>query len=209
MQNIAIDSNLLLILSCIIFVIVIFTIVLVIVKNKKEDIEDEIEDVQEDLEEIKKIEIENTCDIKSDIEVVLEHMQENLETKPAEVVETFERDQEDKAIISYKELVRVLKEGETSTNLPKMNHVDFNDLDEEPNNLKDLVNKVKIPMSKDSFKKFKSSEFISPVFGKDKKLEQEVEIEEVIEPENEVLDKYNLNDYIEEFNVEKSNFNSL
>lgn len=216
MTNLSIDNNLLLIISCIIFLTVVVAIILIVVKNKKDEMSFIEEDTdEEDLKEIEEIEKENLGETKTNLEEVLEHMQANLDAKPEEVVQTFEREQEDKAIISYKELVRVLKEGETLTNLPKMNKVEFDDEEEVGNDLHKMVDKVKVPMSKDSMKKFKSSDFISPVYGKDKK-----EIKENIKREDfdstqsfenviKQIDDYKLDDYIEEFNTEKSEFISL
>lgn len=104
---------------------------------------------------------------KTKIEDVLTKMENELENGPTEKKHTFEEEQEEKAIISYRELLKVagkLKE-------------EINDNDDELEKrdrpvLKDIslpkkeVKTVSTSTQKESEKKFHTSEFISPIYGK-------------------------------------------
>ncbi len=80
---------------------------------------------------------------KSDIEKVLESLEKTEESRP---MTTFEEEQEANAIISYQELVAAVKAKKEA--MAVESNVNMEVKAEEP-------------------KKFKSSEFISPIFGKD------------------------------------------
>ena len=90
---------------------------------------------------------------KTDIEQVIEALEENTEKRP---MTTFEEEQEANAIISYQELVQAVNEKKArleKTDLPKKLEPEVpvelqENIEEEP-------------------PKFKNSEFISPIFGKD------------------------------------------
>lgn len=133
------------------FTIVLLIIILIVTKPKKvKPIEITIDDVKDE---------------KSDIEKVLESLEENKNSRP---MTTFEEEQEANAIISYQELVeavRLKKElmGEKIVEKPieKINENVNLEIVEE-------VKEDKIDIEpKEEVKKFKSSEFISPIFGKD------------------------------------------
>jgi len=96
---------------------------------------------------------------KTDIEKVLESLEENKNSRP---MTTFEEEQEANAIISYQELVEAVKAkkemmGSTvsSTSVPSNAVVEAIEAVEE------------VEPAKEETKKFKNSEFISPIFGKD------------------------------------------
>ena len=83
---------------------------------------------------------------KSDIEKVLESLESTTESRP---MTTFEEEQEANAIISYQELVEAVKAKKEAIDNKNANvNMEIKEAQEEP-------------------KKFKSSEFISPIFGKD------------------------------------------
>ena len=94
------------------------------------------------------ITIDDVKDEKSDIEKVLESLESKEDSRP---MTTFEEEQEANAIISYQELVEAVKQKKEAMAVSKVNdnvNIEVNQVKEEP-------------------KKFKSSEFISPIFGKD------------------------------------------
>lgn len=135
--------------------ILLIIILLIILKPKKiKPIETTIDDVKEE---------------KTDIEKVIEALEEN---KQERVMTTFEEEQEANAIISYQELVKAVQEKKLQGVEPIKKA--------EPQVLQELINieEIEQPEIKDNLEikideepqketKFKNSEFISPVFGKD------------------------------------------
>lgn len=118
---------------------------------------------------------------KSELELVLEKMQHDLEEqKDKDAVAIFEQEQEEKSIISYKELLQRKNElttpevlhDERFENEPTMIEDNDNSLTDDYINLVDNVNDI---ISVDSIKeandikqtkKFVTTDFISPVFGR-------------------------------------------
>ena len=119
----------------------------------------EIEEAEEEVKEktIEKVVEEKTEEKPLDIEAMLEQMQKDLNTKAEDVVATFEQEQEENSIISYQELVRSLK-GEKIIKEPVVEKEEV----KEPVQLSlDAV------IEEDTAeKKFKNTDFISPVYGK-------------------------------------------
>ena len=100
-----------------------------------------------------------------------------IEEKPAKKELSFEEEQEENAIISYQELLAAAngqKKEKVEDNNPELadliNQISMESKEiealEEPEIIGDVVN-----TKEDEQKKFKNSEFISPVFGKDKPKE--------------------------------------
>lgn len=122
-------------------IIIALIIILIITRPKKvKPINITIDDVKEE---------------KTDIEKVIESLEENKNSRP---MTTFEEEQEANAIISYQELVEAVRKkrelmGETEEIKPNVNL-----------EVKEEVEEIIKPKET---KKFKSSEFISPIFGKD------------------------------------------
>lgn len=88
----------------------------------------------------------------TNIAVLLEEMQKDLD-KTGEQVERYEADQEENAIISYKELMKLKAEREKSLVL-------------EEKKVEEIKEVIKTDLEpKEEVKKFKRSEFISPIFG--------------------------------------------
>lgn len=126
----------------IIFIIVLIIILLVTKPKKVKPIEMTIDDVEKE---------------KTDIERVLESLEENKNSRP---MTTFEEEQEANAIISYQELVAAVKAKKEI----------MSSVDNTPSNvvveaMETVEEEVEQP--KEEVKKFKNSEFISPIFGKD------------------------------------------
>ena len=100
-----------------------------------------------------------------------------IEEKPAKKELSFEEEQEENAIISYQELLAAAngqKKEKVEDNNPELadliNQISMESKEiealEEPEIIEDVVN-----TKEDEQKKFKNSEFISPVFSKDKPKE--------------------------------------
>lgn len=142
----------------------------------------------EDLD--KTVVIEPIKEDKADISSMLNAMQKDLKAKEDEdSVANFEAEQEEKSIISYQELVNSLKNKDQVSKIQKVESVpviDIENTDDVP--VIDIEDKIDAPVieiddevepikkmieNKDSFdsnnvvkKKFKTTEFISPVYGK-------------------------------------------
>lgn len=151
-----------LITVCLITVVCVITMICIIVvsnktpKKKKETVEIELEEAPriEKVEEKK----ENTIPPKADIQSVLEKMENELESGPKEVSYTFEEEQEEKAIISYRELLKVAGK-----------------LKEEIKENEDAMEKreKEVVETKKEEKRFRGTEFISPVYGKQESVIKE------------------------------------
>ena len=199
--NINISNEVLLIFSCLILLIILSVVIFNIVKSRrKEDkeIDNIISSMVQERKEPKE-EVEQVDDKPKELEDVLEKMQKDLEAKPVDVVASFEKEQEEKAIISYSELVKTLKKGQP----------------EEEKTIDILVDEIKEAASSNEStydKKFKNTDFISPVYGKmDEHLDypkvssfkKEEDINEYLENFDKQINDYKLDDYLEEFNENK------
>lgn len=142
----------------------------------------------EDLD--KTVVIEPIKDDRADISSMLNAMQKDLKAKEEEdSVANFEAEQEEKSIISYQELINSLKNKDQVSKIQKVESVpviDIENTDDVP--VIDIEDKIDAPVieiddevepikkmieNKDPFdgnnvvkKKFKTTEFISPVYGK-------------------------------------------
>lgn len=150
------------------YVLVIFFVIFLLVKNKRKRIERvKIEDApKKDTESV-------------DLEAVLDKMQEDVNKTKVDEVKSFEEEQEEKAIISYQELLKAVKkdvDDVTKVEIPS---------EEKPVVVEDEEAKVQImpeevveksvstPVvetmeEKETRKpsKFQNSEFISPIYGR-------------------------------------------
>lgn len=226
MTDIVINSNILIFISVVIFIIVVAAIIYIINRDRKQD-KDEIEDLlnsiskeEPKIKKQQKIE-KNEAEELSEIELVLNKMQKNLEAKPEEVVATFEKEQEEKAIISYQELVKTLKKG-NDENVVKIEDHDLENSElsiEDTLNLEEMVQEIKNPKKETkqiikNNEKFKNTEFISPVYGK---MNEHLEYPKIknfknaddLEKFDEIYDSYNIEDYLEEFSDNNMKVDSL
>lgn len=196
--NLNINNELILILACSILLIIVLLFVFHMISSRKKE-EKEIDNIISNMVQERKEgkeQVEEVDDKTKELEDVLEKMQKDLEAKPIDVVANFEREQEEKAIISYTELVKTLKKGPS----------------EEEKTLDILVDEIKEAASNNESKedkKFKNTDFISPVYGKmEEHLEypkvnsfkQDDEIGEYLEDFDKKISDYKLDDYLEEFN---------
>lgn len=118
------------------------------VTNEQVQVEQPVSEVQTQ----EQIELEDQK-TSTNIASLLEEMQKDLD-KTEEQVERYEADQEENAIISYKELMRVKAEREKSLVLE----------DKPVEEIKEVIKNTSEPKTEE-VKKFKRSEFISPIFG--------------------------------------------
>ena len=150
------------------YVLVIFFVIFLLVKNKRKRIE------RVKIEDASKKDIESV-----DLEAVLDKMQEDVNKTKVDEVKSFEEEQEEKAIISYQELLKAVKrdvDDVTKVEIPS---------EEKPVVVEDEEAKVQImpeevveksvstPVvetmeEKETRKpsKFQNSEFISPIYGR-------------------------------------------
>jgi len=184
-----------------------------------------IEEVEEDKEEMEVVEsevvkedkVEAKVDEPLDIEAMLEKMQQDLNAKPQDVVATFEKEQEENSIISYQELVSSLK-GEKIVPVKE----EVTPIKEEKVETKPEVQSEQLSMdniiSERQEKRFKNTEFISPVYGKmeehleyptvpyfnknDKEIETELETYES-DTEGSLVNK-NIDDFLGEFEFDNN-----
>ena len=194
MINISISSNLLIIISSVILIAIIGLIVYIIYKDKmidQEEIDDLIEDIvkakpreKSEKETIKVTQIDSREVPKLNLEAMLNDMQNNLEKKQKKSIEDYEREQDDNAIISIKDLqnsnittIDEYEKEQEDTAIININELKkFNSIDALTEKEEELVKPVKKAIAKietnDKKCKFKSTDFISPIFGKmDNKIE--------------------------------------
>ena len=127
--------------------ILLIIFLLIILKPKKvKPIEKTIDDVKEE---------------KSEIEKVIEALEENKEER---VMTTFEEEQEANAIISYQELVKAVQEKKMQN---QENIKPVEPIKENVEIPQELLNIETEEPQNEKENKFKNSEFISPIFGKD------------------------------------------
>ena len=197
---------------CIIIGLLILTTILIITasnrRNRKKIKEDFIkaEKIEEELE---KIEENNE---PNELENILKKMQEDMEVKPEDVVKKFEKEQEEKAIISYQELVDNVKSGKIEVIDDEESEVNFvenlvtdevvepvmtidNNTDSQvtPEMVKEAIENISKDSIKEEPKRFKQSEFISPIYGV---MDNKVEYPKVKKSET-TLDIMNTRDYNE------------
>lgn len=147
-----------------IIVLIILCVVIIICgkkRNRKEimEVEQLLNEPQEELLEEKTPEIES-------IENVIKELDQN---QPRQFTTTFEQEQEEKAIISYQELLNTVKQNDESFELEdSIDEINqpIENMEQIENNQALENNEILIDDKPIQEKKFKNSEFISPVFGK-------------------------------------------
>ena len=195
-------SNIYLYICIIIVLFIIATILSIVISNQKNR-----KKIKDDFIEAEKIESELENTVPNELENILKKMQEDINVKPEDVVKKFEEEQEEKAIISYKELVDNVKAGkievvddeESNINyVENLNVEDSNTTVEEksqvtPEMVKEAIETISTSSIKEEPKKFKNSEFISPIYGI---MEEKLDYPKVKKTEQ-VLDIMNTKDYNE------------
>lgn len=237
MINVNINNMILISIIVLLSLICLGIVIYIFYKDRKKD-EEEIAELTRDIdkreEQIKKKAVEEVefVEKKSEIEEMLERMQRDLEAKTEDVVEQFEQEQEEKSIISYQELVKSLKGNKEDTKVETLDKKDktesidqINPVEEiEDNKLQDRINKItkelenqqeELVETSTKEKKFKNTEFISPVYGK---MEEHLEYPTVqsFEKKEQVkfdfdnkeaeleLETRNIDDYLDEFDFKNN-----
>lgn len=151
--------------------IVLFTLIYMDRKNLKlfqaeeKNLLDELTQFEDSKEEIKITQINEEEKPKTNLEEVLEKMQADLDKKE-DVVAIFEQEQEEKAIISYQELLQSKNKNVEGSNkellsvIEQISKPDINIYEEIEEPIEAISPIVEEP------KKFKTTDFISPVYGK-------------------------------------------
>ncbi len=154
-----------------IITLLVIIIILTIISIKKDrDMEYKMR-----MEKNKPVNEEEQAKAKLELEKVIDEMQKNVEKEniPTDEIKTYEEDQEKRAIISYQELVDAVKNGEGSKAHSEVG-MEVASLApiEEMEKIKDDdiidfgTNEVKKEPEPVNTKPFKTSEYISPVYGK-------------------------------------------
>lgn len=190
MINVSIPTSLIIVISCVVLFIIIGIIAYIIYKDKKND-DEEINDLIHDIvnakprkeKEVKKqespIKVTQVSPKSSlNLEEMLGQMQSDLD-KRHNVIDEYEKSQDENAIISIKELERQAdnsnnieayekeqeEESIISVNDLKLNGLEK--LEKEEDEMKKPLNKaISRIENHENNKKFKSTDFISPIFGK-------------------------------------------
>lgn len=200
-------SNIYLYICIVIGLIILTSILLIVASNakKRRKIKNDFVEAEKLEEELNKKE---DSVMSSKLEEILQKMQEDIETKPEDVVRKFEEEQEEKAIISYQELVDNVKAGkievvddeESSVNFVENLNLEVDnepimEIDEDtvvtPEMVKEAIENITVSSIKEEPKKFKKSDIISPVYGV---MEETFEYPKVKKTEN-ILDIMNTRDY--------------
>jgi len=202
-------SNIYLYICIIISLIILTSILLIAATNERKR-----KKIKKDFVEAEKIEEElnnkEETVVSNKLEEILKKMQEDIDTKPEDVVRKFEEEQEEKAIISYKELVDNVKAGKIEViddEESNINYVENLSLEVEsepimqveeessvtPEMVKEAISTISESSIKVEPKKFKKSEIISPIFGI---MQDVVEYPKIKKSEN-ILDIMNTRDYNE------------
>lgn len=236
MIDIAINNQVLLVIAAFVAVVLLGNVLYIFLKDRRND-KEEIKEILESKSD--GMDDSNDSDQKkSEIEEMLEKMQQDLEAKSEDVVENFEKEQEEKSIISYQELLKTLNK---ETEIEPKNHpevIKVEDVKESTSTddamleehlfhvptihtLEELEEPYKVEetsnMTKDTtqaIKKFKNTEFISPVYGKmEGKLEyptvpsfQETKqeskaVEDILEEFDRKIEQHNIDNYLEDFEL--------
>ncbi len=182
-----VTNNLYLYLAIIIALIILDIILTIICINQRKR-----QNIKEEFNEIENVdETEVNSEVAFELEKVLEQMQHDIEMKPEEVVKKFEEEQEQKAIISYQELVDSVNNNKIDVIDDEEGTIDYvqalekEELNKETletfndnhNNVivedvsDDIKNKSHLDVidelnSDKQVKRFKNSEILSPVFGR-------------------------------------------
>ena len=151
--------------------IILFGVIIfyVLSKGEKDEIEafEDVEPLEEEEELFENIKpkTKEQKEAKDELERVFKQMSTDLEekNKAPKVIEKFEQEQEENAIISYQELI---KQAEIKRNHP---NEDFEEIETKVDDVievkEEKPKKEKKPKAKKEGKTFKNSEIISPIFG--------------------------------------------
>lgn len=195
--EISINNNVIYVSIIIILVVIILITVLSIKKDRDKMVKKRIKEVEQPIEPARTKEEQEHA--KLELEKVVNSMKNDLETKkePSEIM-TYEQEQEEKAIISYQELVAAVKknspkpqseiglevdyvEEEQNYPLPVEEQIKNEEINRQVEKLLEpkeelIKEEIEEPQeikfrSEEKPKKFHTSEFISPVYGRHPQIE--------------------------------------
>lgn len=151
--------------------IVLFTLIYMDRKNLKlfqaeeKNLLDELKEIETPKEEVKITQINEEEKPKANLEEVLEKMQADLDKKE-DVVAIFEQEQEEKAIISYQELLQSKNKNVEGSNKELLSVIEQIS-NPAPSIYEEIEEPIEaVPPVLEEPKKFKTTDFISPVYGK-------------------------------------------
>ena len=166
-------------------VFIIWIIVLVLKNGNKKSVLDTVEEVR-----VTKINDEEEV---TAFEEIIEAMQKDIESEKENAVELFEQEQEEKAIISYQELLNAKNRVEVkSEKVEPIIPVEVSSVVVEPEISGEReIATPKLATTPET--KFTNSEFVSPVFGKmDRNVKNNVQIQVEATKEYEHYDNHDL-----------------
>lgn len=206
--NIVISSNFIYIVIILILIVIIIATVISIKKDRDKMIKKRIKEVEQPIEPARTKEEQEHA--KLELEKVVNSMKNDLDKKvePSEIV-TYEREQEEKAIISYQELVEAVRKNnqqskpqteigmevasEEAVELPTSveEQIEMEELNKKVEDILDTINNLspvddvlekenineentldtEVIEPKEEPKKFHTSEFISPIYGRHPQIE--------------------------------------
>lgn len=166
--------------SIIIALLIVDVILAIISLNRKK--REEIKEEFKKAEIAEEVEKKEETKVSKELQDIIMQMKKDMEATPEQVVAQFEEEQEKNAIISYQELVESVKNGKIQTIDDEEGNINYvealsEEINEEPiveandnEALKEEVKSAIQEITKNSVEtekpKFKSTDFISPVFGK-------------------------------------------
>ena len=195
---------------CIIALLVILNSILIIFavnRHKRNKIKSDFIEAESNEEKLNE---KSETKVTNELETLLQKMQQDVDLKPEDVVKKFEEEQEENAIISYQELVDNVKSGKieiVDDDNGDVNYVEdivgdepiaaIEELPEEeskvtPEMVKEAINTISTEKVVEEPKRFKRSEFISPIFGR--MDDQQIEYP-TIKKTSSNLDLLNTNEY--------------
>lgn len=188
-----VSNNLYLYLAIIILLLIVDVILTIICLNqrKRKKIKKEFEEIEAVTNNGSKEDETVKPEVAFELEKILDQMQHDMEVKPEEAVRMFEEEQEQKAIISYQELLDSVNNNKINVVDDEQGDMDYvaaleaqmnldadykeevisNKIDNNNEIFDDFANKSHLDVIDeinydDASRKFKSSELLSPVFGR-------------------------------------------
>lgn len=176
-------SNMYLYVCVVVLLIIINSILIILAINKHKRLKIKSDYIEAEANE-EKLNEKTETRVTNELETLLQKMQEDVDVKPEDVVKKFEEEQEENAIISYQELVDNVKSGKieiVDDDNGNVNYVEdivgdepimaIEELPEDENKVtpemvKEAINAISTEKVVEEPKKFKRSEFISPIFGR-------------------------------------------
>lgn len=152
-------------------IVFLICIVFLILKNKNK------KSVLDTVEEVKVTKVNETEEVTA-FEEIIEAMQKDIDSEKENAVELFEQEQEEKAIISYQELLNAKNKTEqVQSKVEVPVEIEMPVVEEKIESVSEKP-KATPKLATTTETKFTNSEFVSPVFGKmDRNIKNNVQIQ--------------------------------